>query len=185
MFMVCLFALYFLECLFWIRRDERAFTRSSDGLWKTCSVTPLSFTLLNRAPVLAAPLLLNPGFIRTSAAPQTDEARLLRRVARRLNKLWLLLALCRMQAFILLVYLPAVIFLHRLGFLWRLFVGLVIVFHLAIFVLAVHELCRVKKRGIYTTALSLACNPLGATRTLDVLSQAFFDRYSSIGAPRS
>lgn len=177
----CLFALYLVECVFWLRPDQHGFTRGKRG-WQKHSVTALSFTLLNRYPVVADPLLLRGGFVRTVSAG-TDEERMLRRVGRRLDRLWLLLDLCRLQAVTLLIYLPAIMFLHHLSFLWHLVLALVITIHVAICTLAIAELRQLKKPHMTTTALSLLCNPLGATRAMDVVGQALFDRYSTSGLP--
>ena len=170
-------AFYLMECVFWLREDQRGFTRSSKRAWRKNSVTPLSFTLLGRRPLVVDPLFLRPGFVRTGASVGKDEDRALRRVAHRLDRLWFLLDLCRLQALTLLVYLPAIMFLHRLELLWRFELGLVGATHAAISALAICELRRVKKRGMMTAAVSLICNPLGTTRAMEILSQALFERY--------
>lgn len=175
----CLFALYLMECIFWIRADQFGFTRSSRRAWQKHASTSMSFTLLNRRPLFADPLLLRPGFVRTTSVNPVQEARILLRVGRRLDRLWLLLDICRLQAFTLLVYLPTVMFLHRLDFLWRIVLGLVLVTHIAICTLSIRELRRLRKANFAAAAFSLLCNPLGATRAMDVLSQALFEKYSS------
>jgi hypothetical protein len=180
----CLIALYFTECVFWLRRDQQGFTRSSGSAWKKHVVTLMSFTLLHRRPVVVDPLLRRAGFVRTAPGGTIRDERVLRRVGRRLDRLWFLLDLCRLQALTLLVYVPVVMLLHRLELLWRVVLGLVITIHVAITVLAIRELRRARKANVMTTALSLLCNPLGATRAMDVLSQALFEKYSSRGSTR-
>ena len=181
----CLFVLYFMECTFWLRRDQHGFIRISKRGWKKHTVTPMSFTLLNRKPIVVDPLLFRAGFVRTSAAGTTGEERAFRRVGRRLDRLWLLMDLCRLQAFTLLVYLPTVMLLHRLELLWRVVLGLIIAIHIAVCVLGIRELHRLRKVHLATTALSLLCNPVGATRAMDVVSQALFERYSAIRSTKS
>jgi hypothetical protein len=182
---ICLIALYFMECVFWLRPDQHGFVRTSRRTWKRHAVTPTSFTLLNRLPVVVDPFLLRAGFVRTVSAGTLSEERILRRIGYRLDRLWLLLDLCRLQTFTLLVYLPTVMLLHRLELLWRVVLGLIIVTHVAIAVLAICEIHRARKMNVVTTALSLLCNPLGATRAMDVVSQALFEKYSSTRSTKS
>jgi hypothetical protein len=165
--------MYLYDCVYWLAPDEQAFTRTPGDGWKTWQRGPMSFTLLGRTPVLAAPLLVRPGFIRVRCAK--DSERVLRKVGRRLNALELLLVLCRTQTILLLVYLPALILLHRLDALWPYFLGIVLFVHILLCILAIRPLRRSKSNSWRTAATSIALNPLGATRAFDAISQALFD----------
>jgi hypothetical protein len=174
-FLVAIFALYLSDCVFWLGPGEQAFTRTSRDEWKTWQRGAMSFTLLGRTPILVAPLLVHPGFIRIVPTGPPLHPRTLRNVTRRLNTLQFLLALCRTQAFLLLVYLPALIVLHRLVALWPYFLGLVLSLHAVLCVFAIRALRRSQSSSWRTAATSIVFNPLGATRVLDTISQAFFD----------
>jgi len=174
-FLCALFIMYLYDCVYWLGPDEQAFTRTSSDGWKTWQRGPMSFTLLGRIPVVAAPLLVHPGFIRLRGADAANSQRILRKVGRRLNALELLLVLCRTQAILLLVYLPALILLHRLEALWPYFLGVVLLLHTLLCVFAVRVLRRSKSGSWRTMVSSIALNPLGATRVFDAISQALFD----------
>jgi hypothetical protein len=173
-FLCAIFALYLSECLHWVGSSEQAFTRLSAREWKTWRIEPLSFTLAGRTPVLAAPFLLRPGFVRTPLT-NVDPDRTLRKVARRLDRMVLLLTLCRVQAVLLLIYLPLLIVLHRLASVWPVFLSALLVVHVALSIIAIQALRRSKATSWLTAAGSIALNPLGATRALDLLAQNFFD----------
>jgi hypothetical protein len=181
-FLCALFVLYVYDCVFWLAPDEQAFTRTAGHGWKTWRREPMSFTLLGRTPVLAAPLLVRPGFIRARGASTKDSERILHKVGRRLYALELLLVLCRTQAILLLIYLPALILLHRLDALWPYFLGVVLFVHILLCFFAIRALRRTQLDSWRTAATSIALNPLGATRAFDVISQALFDRETM--APR-
>ena len=167
--------MYLYDCVYWLAPDEQAFTRTSRDGWKTWQREAMSFTLLGRIPVLAAPLLIHPGFIRLRGASTKGPDRILRKVGRRLQALDLLLVLCRTQAILLLVYLPALLLLHRLDALWPYFLAIVLVIHLLLCLLAIGVLRRLKVTSWRTAATSIVLNPLGATRAFDAISQALFD----------
>jgi len=167
--------MYLYDCVYWLAPGEQAFTRTSGNGWKTWQRGPMSFTLLGHTPVLAAPLLLHPGFIRLRGTSTKDPARILLKVSRRLNALELLLVLCRTQAILLLVYLPALLLLHRLDALWPYLLGIVLAVHVLLCVFAIGALRRLKSSAWRTAAMSIAFNPLGATRAFDAISQALFD----------
>lgn len=173
-FLCAIFALYLSECLHWVGSSEQAFTRLSARQWKTWRIDPLSFTLAGRKPVLAAPFLLRPGFIRTLLT-DADADRTLRKVGRRLDRMVLLLTLCRAQAVLLLVYLPLLIVLHRLAAGWPIFLSVLLAVHVALSVIAIRTLRHSKAISWLTAAGSIALNPVGATRALDLLAQHLFD----------
>jgi hypothetical protein len=175
-FLCALFVMYLYDCVYWLAPDEQAFTRTSGDGWKTWQREPMSFTLLGRTPVVAAPLLVRPGFIRARGTRTKDSERILRKVGRHLHSLELLLVLCRTQAILLLLYLPALILLHRLDALWPYFLGVVAFVHLLLCFFAVRALRRTKSGSWKTAATSIALNPLGATRSFDAISQALFDQ---------
>jgi hypothetical protein len=175
LFLCAIFALYLSDCVYWLGPDEQAFTRTSRDDWKTWQRGAMTFTLLGRAPILVAPLLVYPGFIRMRADAALHP-RTLRKVTRRLNAMQFLLAICRTQAFLLLVYLPALIVFHRLITLWPYFLGLVLLMHGVLCFFAGRALRRSKSASWRTAAGSIVFNPLGATRVLDTISQALFDQ---------
>ena len=174
-FLCAIFALYLSECLYWVGRSEQAFTRLAAQQWKVWRIAPLSFTLAGRTPVLADPLLLRPGFIRTPLTEGDPDERTLRKVARRLDRMVLLLTLCRAQALLLLVYLPLLVVFHRLTAVWPIFLSVLLAVHVSLSTIAIQALRRSKAITWLTAAGSIALNPLGATRALDLLSQHFFD----------
>jgi hypothetical protein len=174
-FLCALFVMYLYDCVYWLAPDDQAVTRTSSDGWKTWQRGPMSFTLLGRIHVVAAPLLVYPGFIRLRGSNAKDSERILRKVSRRLNALELLLVLCRTQAILLLVYLPALILLHRLDALWPYFLGVVLLLHTLLCFSAVRVLRRSKSSSWRTMVYSIALNPLGATRVFDAISQALFD----------
>jgi hypothetical protein len=175
-FLCAIFALYLSECLYWVGPGEQAFTRLAARQWKVWRIEPLSFTLAGRIPVLADPLLLRPGFIRTPLTEADADERTLRKVARRLNRMVLLLTLCRAQAVLLLVYLPLLIVFHRLTAVWPVFLCVLLAVHVSLSAIAIQALRRSKAITWLTAAGSIALNPLGAIRALDLLSQHFFDQ---------
>jgi hypothetical protein len=175
-FLCALFVMYLYDCVYWLAPDEQAFTRTAGDGWKTWQRQPMSFTLLGRTPVVAAPLLVRPGFIRARGASTKDSERILRKVSRRLYALELLLVLCRTQAVLLLLYLPALILLHRLEALWPYFLGVVLFIHILLCFFAIRALRHSQSNTWRTAATSIALNPLGATRVFDTISQALFDR---------
>jgi hypothetical protein len=174
-FLCAIFALYLSDCIYWVEPGEQAFTRLPAQQWKAWRIEPLSFTLANRTPIVAAPFLLRPGFIRTPLTDAVNE-RTLRKVARRLDRMILLLTLCRAQAFLLLIYLPLLIVLHRLTAIWPLFLGVLMAVHIPLSIIAIQALRASKAISWLTAASSIALNPLGATRAFDAISQAFFDQ---------
>jgi hypothetical protein len=174
-FLCAIYGLYLSDCIHWLGRGDIAFTRLPGRHWKVSTVEPLSFTLAGRRPLVVAPLLGRPGFIRCPAAVKPSP-RDLRLVSRRLDRLDLLLTLCRLQAFLLLVNLPMLLFLHRLVAVWPMFLGLLLLLHIALCSLAICALRSANAQTWRTTAVSIALNPLGATRVFDALSQAFFDQ---------
>lgn len=174
--------MYAMECLHWLAPGEHACTRSGSG-WQAHEVTPRTFTLLGRAPVWADPLLLHPGFIRTNLPPDARDPRQLRRVTRTLDRPWLLLSVCRMQAFVLLIYVPTIILLHRLSALWPVVLTIVLSLHLLSLTLAVVELRRTRTSSLFSHSLQLALNPLGCVRIFDTLAQLRFLQFQR--APRA
>jgi len=172
-----LFVLYGFECLHWLRADEEAFTRSSTG-WIRHRATPQSFTLLLRMPLLANPLLIRPGFIRRNldAAEQSNTTALaLQRVSARINALWCIEMQSRLQAMILLLYIPAVLWTHRLNMLWPVLVTALLASHLLLMVSFFIVLRRYKPTSYFTTAAPMLLNPLGATRIMETVSQILFE----------
>ena len=170
-----LYGMYVLECLHWLAPGEHAYTRSRSG-WNAHEVTPRTFTLQGRAPVWADPLLLHPGFIRTDAPPNARDPRQLRLVTRTLDRPWLLLSLCRTQAFVLLIYVPIIIVRHLLSALWPVVLALVLGLHLLSLTFAVVELRRTRTSTLFSQPLQLALNPLGCVRIFDILAQLRFSQ---------
>lgn len=173
LFLAVLYGLYLYDCVFWIAPGQQSYTRVSASEWKQWQREPLSFTLLGRLPVLSSPFLINPGFVRVTAAAT---ARSLRMLAKRLNALYALLTLCRLQAFLLLVYTPVLLVLHRLASLWPWLLGSLMLSHVSLCYFAIRALRSAKPDAWLTPAASLLFNPLGATRAFDLIAQAYFDQ---------
>ncbi|HEY1744173.1 MAG TPA: hypothetical protein VGG18_13475, partial [Granulicella sp.] len=131
--------------------------------------------LLGKTPLLVDPFLFLPGYIRNkSSSPTPDRA--LHKVSRQLNRLWVIEMQCRIQAMLLLLFLPWIIWTHRLLYLWQTLSAVLVCSHLLLilsFFLALR--CNSIARPIAYTAPVLF-NPLGATRLLEVLSQSLFDK---------
>jgi hypothetical protein len=175
-FLCAIYALYASDCIYWLRPGEQGLTRASADGWNSHTIDSLSFTLAARRPLIVAPFLIRPAFVRTTLTTGEPSPRTLRKVARRLDRLHLLLTLCRCQAFLLLVYLPLLLVLHRLVAVWPLLLALLLVTHIALSAVAIRALRSANAVSWFTAASSIALNPLGATRALDILSQAFFDQ---------
>lgn|GEM_PF-2619357 len=175
-FLCAIYALYASDCIYWLRPGEQCLTRAPGDGWTPHTISPLSFTLAGRRPLIAAPFLIRPAFIRTTLAAGDPSPRTLRKIARRLDRLYLLLTLCRCQAFLLLIYLPLLLVLHRLVAVWPLMLSFLLVTHIALSAIAIRALRSANAASLLTSATSIALNPLGATRALDILSQAFFDQ---------
>jgi hypothetical protein len=176
--LAALFILYGFECLHWLRMDEEAFTHSSTGWIRHCA-TPQSFTLLRRNPLLVDPFLIRPGFVRRkldTAAPANTTTFALQRVSVRMNALWWIEMQSRLQAIILLLYIPAVLLTHRLSQLWPVLLTVLLSNHVLLMVSLFFVLYRYKRTSIFTTAAPMLLNPLGATRIMETISQILFDR---------
>jgi hypothetical protein len=175
--LIALCLLYAYECVYWIRSDERAFTRSSMN-WKIHDRGPLSFTLLNNAPVLVDPFLLRPGFVRkknTDGHVTANTERILRKVARRLDELWFLETQCRIQAMLFLLFVPWIIWTHRLAALWHSLGLALLISHTLLMLSYGITLHRHARKRLLSVAAPMIFNPLGATRLFDGLSQVLFD----------
>lgn len=171
-----LLLMYAYECTYWLNDADQAFTRTGNGGWKRHTKGATSFTLLGRVPVIADPLLLSPGFVRnrSRASQEKPDARALRRVAASLRAAWILELQCRLQAILLLLLLPWILWTHRLLPLWRPFTEVLLVSHCLLLISLFLALRRnnVKKTGSAMGPVLL--NPLGATRTMDLLAQTIF-----------
>ncbi len=183
-FLCAIFVLYLSYCIHWVGHNEQAFTRVSATEWKAWKIEPLSFTLAGKMPVIAAPFLIRPGFIRLPQTEALPDERALHKIAKRLDRMYFLLTLCRAQAFLLLVYLPLLIVLHRLSELWPIFVAILFIVHASLSFLAVSALRRSKAVSWLTAATSIVLNPLGATIALDAISQAFFHQEQTLHSSR-
>ena len=173
--LAALFLIYAYDCVHWIGPEDHAFTRSSIKDWKSHQRGPLSFTLLGKTPLLVDPFLFLPGYIRNkSLSPAPD--RVLHKVSRQLNRLWIIEMQCRIQAMLLLLFLPWIIWTHRLLYLWQTLSAVLVCSHLLLmlsFILALR--CNSIAHPI-SCAAPVFFNPLGATRLLEVLSQGLFDK---------
>ena len=171
-----LFLIYAYECVHWIGPEAEAFTRASATEWKRHQRGPLSFTLLNKTPLLVDPLLLLPGYIQRQAQPSLSiPERALQRVAKRLNALWLLEMQCRIQAMLLLLFLPWVIWSQRLTTVWPSLAAALLISHLLMMVSFLFALRRYPWARRLSIAAPFFLNPLGATRLLEVVSQVSFE----------
>ncbi len=191
--LLALFALYAYECLFWLRPDEQGYTRTGSS-WRPHPLNPQSFTMLRRRAVLADPLLLHPGFVRMSvedgpgpspspsanptfSGASTGKAvsERLARIAQDLDDFSLLTTQCRIQAVLLLLVLPALLWTHHLTPWWREYAGLLLFNHALLcwwLFRALRILPQATRRKLLAPAL---LNPLGATRVFDPLGQALFE----------
>lgn len=172
MLLAAVYAVYLLDCLVWLEPGKTGMTRTGQG-WREHTVARLSFTLAGRRPLLVDPFLLRPGFVRPDAPPTP---RVLQRVSRRMEAQWLLLLLCRCQAVLLLVYLPLLLWLHRLIAVWPIYLAMLLLLHACICFFAARALRSAAAAHRGTTLASLVVNPVGATRILTVLSQALFEQ---------
>jgi hypothetical protein len=175
--LIALAFLYVNECVYWIESHEQAFTRSSRN-WKSHDTGPLTFTLLNRVPVLVDPLILRPGFVRkryVGGIVSGNLEHVLGKVGRRLDELWLLEMQCRFQAMLLLLFLPWIIWTHRLTVLWQPIGLLLLISHILLMVSYGLALRRHAPKRVISIAAPVLFNPLGATRLLDAISQVLFD----------
>lgn len=179
MLLAAVYGVYLLDCLVWLKPGDTAITRDAKG-WRTHTVAPLSFTLAGHQPLFADPFLIRPGIIRPSAAATP---RVLQRVAHRLDRQWILLFLCRAQAVVLLVYLPLLLWMHRLIAAWPVYLGMLLLLHVLICIFAARALrtASAAKRG--TTIASLAVNPVGATRIFTPLTQALYEQAARSSKP--
>ncbi|HEY4354838.1 MAG TPA: hypothetical protein VGN16_03750 [Acidobacteriaceae bacterium] len=181
-----LFLMYAYECVYWLAGDDQAFTRSRSGEWNRHVRTAMSFTLLQRVPVIADPLLLLPGFVRTKSVDsqerQTTQA--LRRVTASLNAAWILELQCRVQAMLMFLFLPWVVWTHRLLPMWRPLTEVLVVSHLLLLVSLYLTLRRARIAKIASVMGPVILNPLGATRTMDLLAQTIFTEETN-RAPRA
>ena len=195
-----LYLLYASECIVWLVPGERGFTRDSRRAWKEAEATPQSFTLRGRTPMRSSPLLWRPGFLRLAQDDQDDPERgialndahdsalnsashsalhralhrALYRTARRLDGMFLLNAICRLQLFVLLVYVPVVVALHQLTRLWPVLGGLILLDHVVILALLTFQLRRYARGRLVATLAPLMINPVGAIRALDILTPLVF-----------
>ena len=176
--LAALFLIYAYDCVHWIGPEDRAFTRSSTRDWKSHQRGPLSFTLLGKTPLLVDPLLLFPGYIRIkSSSPAPDRA--LRKVSKQLNRLWITEMQCRIQAMLLLLFLPWIIWTHRLLYFWQELSAILLCSHLLLMLSFFLALRRNSIARPMSFAAPMLLNPLGATRLLEVLSQGIFDKETS------
>lgn len=174
--LLALGGIYANDCVHWIKPDEEAFTRAATN-WKRHRVEPLSMTLLGRAPVFADPLLLRPGFVRARQADSSLQAtkRALHRVGRRLDALWVLQLQCQLQAMLLLLYLPCILWTHRLTYLWKPFLTALGISHLLLMLSYAFALRYRARRQVATAVAPLLLNPLGACRLFDGMTQMYFE----------
>jgi hypothetical protein len=173
-----LYLLYAMECIKWLAPGEQVFTRKSANGWAEHRPDEMSYKLLGRMPLLVDPLLFRPGFLRVKGSvPQARlRERALRRTAHRLNNLWITDLLCRLQAMLLLLYVPAVVALHRLSAMWPLLLGAILTNHVLLMVAFYIALRRFGCSRMLAAIGPLLLNPLGATRAMEALSQVIFDR---------
>ena len=177
--LTALYLLYSSECVHWLKPNETAFTRSSSTGWKQHRTGPLSLTLLGRMPVLADPFLFRPGFIHRRSAEESRpqiEIRALHKTALRLNALRLTRWQCRLQAIILLVDIPVVIWTDHLASLWPRLLVMLLTSHVLLIFSLWRDLRRYKPHGAFSVIAPMLLNPLGALRIMDILSQAIFER---------
>lgn len=170
--LAAVYFVYLVDCLVWLKPGETAYTRTASG-WRAHTVERLSFTLAGRRPILADPLLLCPGFLRPSTTPSP---RTLSRITHRLNTQWMLLLLCRAQAILLLLYLPLLLWMHRLVAAWPFYIGMLLLLHILICIMAARALRSASAANRGTIIASLVVNPVGATRIFTPLSQSLCDQ---------
>ena len=171
-----LFLIYAYECVHWIGPEAEAFTWASATEWKRHQRGPLSFTLLNKTPLLVDPFLILPGYIRRQAQPSLSmPEHALQKVAKRLNALWLLEMQCRIQAMLLLLFLPWVIWSQRLTTVWPSLTIALVASHLLLMISFLFALRRYSWSRRLSIAAPFFLNPLGATRLLEVVSQVSFE----------
>jgi hypothetical protein len=172
-----IYLIYLHDCVYWLSPDEVAMTRSSSTSWRPNAATALSFTLLGKRPLLVDPFLIRPGFVRLKLLSlpvpnRTNKA--LRALATRLDRWWILELQCQVQAMLLLFFLPAVIWTHRLAYGWKFFMLALLISHflLCLSLWLAMRRCAVSKP--FSLAAPFVLNPLGATRIIDALSQSLF-----------
>jgi hypothetical protein len=171
-----LFLIYAYECVHWIGPEAEAFTRASATGWKRHQRGPLSFTLLNKTPLLVDPFLILPGYIQRQAEPSPAIPECaLQKVAARLNALWLLEMQCRIQAMLLLLFLPWVIWSERLTTVWPSLTVALFCSHLLLMISFLFALRRYPWKRRLSIAAPFFLNPLGSTRLLEVVSQVSFE----------
>jgi hypothetical protein len=175
-----LLVIYLHDCVYWLGPNDEAFTRSSSANWNTHISGAHSFTLLHKKPILVDPFLLLPGFIRVKTANAIHPTdRILRKVSKRLNRLWLIEAQSRVQALLILIFFPWIVWTGRLAMLWQNFLIALLINHAAFLISLSFVLRRNRLPGSANILLQVAANPLGAVRVLEVLSQRLFDQFSS------
>jgi hypothetical protein len=186
-FVGTIYALYFLECLHWLKPGEIAFTGRSNREWKPWQNHPGSFTLLGRMPVLRSPFDLRPGWIVfNQTKPQCDspsKEQLDAFIRAQLPSRYLTV-LAVLEAFNLLVLLPAILSLGLFPSRWLPFTVIVLVIHIAI---ACETYIQAKPwrmalpKEFWREYLAILLNPLAAVRCGDLLSRYLFGIPSSTG----
>lgn len=172
--LVALFAIYAYECIYWINTNEEAYTRSDRSAWKKHRPSSLSFTLLGRMPILVNPLLLRSGFLkrRDGNLPSEEE---LAKLSIYLDKFIFVDQVCRLQLFLLLVFIPWMTWNHKLESLWPYVTVTLLASHTCLISSLIFMLRNKPFRSVFSLVAPLLFNPLGATRALDVLSEFHFE----------
>ncbi len=177
--LTALYVLYANECVFWLKPGERAYTRDGAGSWKLWQIGAHSFTLRARAAAVSSPLLWRAAFLRRAAEAPDADSRALTRTARRLDGMSTLTWFCRLQAIVLLLYGPAIVLLHQMERLWPLLAGIILLNHAVLLAFLSRELRRYVPGRVLPALAPVLLNPVGALRSLDVLTPLVFARLES------
>jgi hypothetical protein len=194
------FAFYLLECLYFLKPNEIAYTGVLTERLRKWEYSPSGYTLLGRHLCLVNPAVVGVGLAvfrdgDLISGPTYSQRRL--RAALRLSRpsISVLRTLCSVLAAFVFVVLPIVVYQHLLSPLWVPLLAEVLLLHLGICTIFTLELRRWQKDSTARLSKSLAVffNPVAAIRCIDVLSRAIFDelgnsrrrRHATAGQPLS
>jgi hypothetical protein len=181
--LLALYALYLWDCIHWLSIEQVAFVRLSKR-WVRKQITPLSFTLLGRMPILRNPVSTTPGLIICSELDDPldlplDTKRLRKRILLLRRELFPLSVCAGISATYLLLILPTLILMGGLVALWKLLALTFLLLHLLVvseFYIAGRQWREKAPKSFAETLIAICLNPLTAIRSADALMNWEFSK---------